>query len=67
MGSLENDPMAVVDPTLKVRGIKRLRVADASIFPCMTSVNPMVTVLCIGERATEMIIADAQRRIRASL
>jgi choline dehydrogenase-like flavoprotein len=59
MGNVRTDPLAVVDPSLRVRGIGRLRVADASIFPCMTSINPMVTVLCIGERAAELIIADA--------
>ncbi|KAH6873408.1 hypothetical protein B0T10DRAFT_416577 [Thelonectria olida] len=67
MGDLQNDPMAVVDSTLKVRGTKQLRVADASVFPCMTSINPMVTVLCIGERAAELIIADAKQPSRAAL
>lgn len=67
MGSLESDPMAVVDHTLRVRGIKGLRVADASVFPCMTSINPMVTVLCVGERAAELIIENDQGAIRASL
>jgi choline dehydrogenase-like flavoprotein len=61
MGNISSDPLAVVDPALRVRGIARLRVADASVFPCMTSINPMVTVLCIGERAAEMIIADASK------
>jgi choline dehydrogenase-like flavoprotein len=61
MGNISSDPLAVVDPALRVRGIARLRVADASVFPCMTSINPMVTVLCIGERAAELIIADASK------
>ena len=67
MGSLEEDAMAVVDHALKVRGIKGLRGADASVFPCLTSINPMVTVLCIGERAAELIIEDDQRSLKASL
>ncbi|KAK7212660.1 hypothetical protein V2G26_019838 [Clonostachys chloroleuca] len=60
LGDLRDDPMAVVDPELRVRGIKSLRVADASVFPCMTSINPMVTVLCIGEKAAELIVADSK-------
>jgi len=54
MGAAD-DPLAVVDPELRVRGIEGLRVADASIFPTMTTVNPMVTVFMIGERAAELI------------
>ncbi|KAH6628975.1 choline dehydrogenase [Boeremia exigua] len=58
MGDVENDPLAVVDPALRVRGIKGLRVADASVFPVITSINPMLTVLAIGERAAELIAED---------
>ncbi|TVY70061.1 Choline oxidase [Fusarium oxysporum f. sp. cubense] len=58
MGDTQCDAMVVVDASLHVKGIKNLRVADASVFPCMVSINPMVTVLCIGERAAEFIIAD---------
>ncbi|RDW88595.1 alcohol oxidase-4 [Coleophoma cylindrospora] len=54
-----NDEMAVVDPELRVRGLKGLRVADAGVFPTMTSINPMLTVLAIGERAAEIIAAEA--------
>ncbi|KAK5048693.1 hypothetical protein LTR84_005785 [Exophiala bonariae] len=61
MGDLNNDPMAVVSSQLKVRGVKKLRVADASVFPFVTTVNPMVTVLALAERAAELIIGDAQR------
>ncbi|KAI8685239.1 GMC-OxRdtase-N domain-containing protein [Fusarium keratoplasticum] len=66
MGDVRKDPMAVVDPKLNVRGIKGLRVADASVFPCMTSINPMVTVLCVGEKAAELVAEDA-KELRASL
>lgn len=58
MGAVKDD-MAVVDPELRVRGLKRLRIADAGIFPTMTSPNPMLTVLAIGERAAELIAKDA--------
>ncbi|QVQ52203.1 GMC family oxidoreductase N-terminal domain-containing protein [Spiractinospora alimapuensis] len=57
MGAVD-DPTAVVDPTLKVRGLQGLRVADASVFPTMPSPNPMVTVLTIGERAADLIRGD---------
>ncbi|KAI6778557.1 Choline oxidase-like protein [Emericellopsis cladophorae] len=53
-----NDDAAVVDPKLKVRGIGGLRIADAGVFPDMPSINPMVTVLAIGERAAELIAME---------
>ncbi|KAI4176370.1 MAG: hypothetical protein LQ343_001109 [Gyalolechia ehrenbergii] len=59
MGDLEKDKMAVVDPRLRLRGLKRVRVADAGVFPEMTTINPMLTVLSIGERAAEMIAEEA--------
>ncbi|KAF5003877.1 hypothetical protein FDECE_9607 [Fusarium decemcellulare] len=61
MGDVVHDPMAVVDPQLRVKGIKKLRVADASVFPLIPTVNLMLTVLAVGERAAEFIIADAYR------
>jgi choline dehydrogenase-like flavoprotein len=57
-----DDEWAVVDPELKVRGLKGMRIADAGVFPTMTTVNPMLTVLAIGERAAELIAADAEWR-----
>ncbi|KAI9150280.1 Choline oxidase [Paramyrothecium foliicola] len=58
MGDVTRDELAVVDPKLKVRGISKLRIADAGVFPEMTSINPMLTVLAIGERAAELIAAE---------
>ena len=55
MGDLNKDPNAVVDPELKIKGLQGLRIADAGVFPEMPSINPMLTVLAIGERAAEMI------------
>jgi choline oxidase len=52
------DAQAVVDPSLRVRGVQGLRVADASIFPTQIGVNPVVTVMMIGERVAELIAAD---------
>jgi choline dehydrogenase-like flavoprotein len=49
------DEMAVVDGRLKVRGIERLRVADGSIMPEVTTGNTMAPCVVIGERAAELI------------
>ena len=51
------DAMSVVDAKLKVYGIDRLRIADASIMPDITSGNTMAPCVVIGERAAEMIKA----------
>lgn len=59
MGDVEKDPLAVVDARLRVRGLANLRIADAGIFPTMISVNLMLTVLAVGERAAELIAEDA--------
>ncbi|EER29653.1 choline dehydrogenase, putative [Coccidioides posadasii C735 delta SOWgp] len=59
MGDVTRDPMAVVDPQLKLRGLKNVRIADAGVFPDMPTINPMLTVLAIGERAAELIAQEA--------
>jgi choline dehydrogenase-like flavoprotein len=52
MGS---DDAAVVDPELRVRGIGRLSVADASVIPLVSSGNLHAPVVMIGERAAEFV------------
>jgi choline dehydrogenase len=54
------DPAAVLDPQLRVRGVDRLRVIDASAFPALTTVNPMVAVLMLAERGAELVRGDAR-------
>jgi choline dehydrogenase-like flavoprotein len=54
-----DDPLAVLDPELRVRGVSGLRVADASVFPTIPSVNPVVTVMITAERAVSLIRQDA--------
>ncbi|WP_033288501.1 GMC family oxidoreductase [Amycolatopsis jejuensis] len=50
-----NDDQAVVDSSLRVRGIDRLRVADASVLPKVTVANTMAPSVLVGERAAELL------------
>lgn len=59
MGDPRTDALAVVDSSLRVVGLKGMRIADAGVLPTMPSINPMLTVFAIGERAAEMIAGDA--------
>lgn len=49
------DDRAVVDPKLRVHGIERLRVADASVMPTLISGNPNSVCIMIGERAVDFL------------
>lgn len=51
------DERAVVDPQLRVLGIEKLRVADASIFPNITGGNTNAPSLMIGEKAADLLKA----------
>jgi choline dehydrogenase len=55
-----NDPMSVVDDSLRVHGIDRLRVVDSSIMPTMCSSNTNAASIMIGEKAADMILSAAQ-------
>ena len=49
------DPSAVVDPQLRVKGISGLRVADASVFPTITSGNIAASVMMVAEKLADII------------
>jgi choline dehydrogenase len=53
-----SDPMAVVDHRLRVHGVERLRVVDASIMPTITSGNTNSPTVMIAERGSQMIRED---------
>ena len=53
------DDRSVVDPQLRVRGVTGLRIADASIMPIMPAANTNAPVIMIGEKAADLIRANA--------
>ncbi len=58
------DELAVVDPRLRVHGVDRLRVVDASIMPRIVAGNPNATIVMTAEKASSMILEDAERSVQ---
>lgn len=56
----DDDPLAVVDARLRVRGIAGLRVADASVMPTITSGNTNSPTMMIADKAAAMMAEDAR-------
>ncbi|MEH6824604.1 MAG: choline dehydrogenase [Motiliproteus sp.] len=55
----DDDPMAVLDPQCRVRGIEALRVVDSSIFPTITNGNLNAPSIMVAEKAADMILGKA--------
>jgi choline dehydrogenase len=60
----DDDPMAVVDSQLRVRGVAGLRVVDAGVMPTITSGNTNSPTLMMAEKAAEWILRAAGSRVR---
>jgi choline dehydrogenase len=51
-----DDPMAVVDPQCRVRGVQNLRIVDSSIMPSITNGNLNAPTIMLAEKAADIIL-----------
>jgi len=52
----EGDPLAVLDPDCRVRGVEALRVVDSSVFPTITNGNLNAPTIMVAEKAADIIL-----------
>jgi choline dehydrogenase-like flavoprotein len=57
---LASDPLAVVDERLRVLGLERLRIIDASVMPTITSGNTNTPTIMIAARGARFVIEDGR-------
>jgi choline dehydrogenase len=57
----DDDPWAVVDSQLRVKGVARLRVIDASVMPTITSGNTNSPTIMIAEKAAQLIRSSRKK------
>jgi choline dehydrogenase len=62
MCRMGTDPLAVVDPNLRVHGVEGLRVADASVMPTVPRCHTMAPTIMIGEKASDLILEQVFHR-----
>ncbi len=55
---VDGDPMAVLDSKFRVRGVKGLRVVDASVYPRIPGTFTAVSTIMVGEKAADDVLAD---------
>ena len=63
---VEDDPMTVVTPDLRVKGIEGLRVMDASIMPMIISANTNATVMAVADKGVDLMIGAYTGRTAVS-
>ena len=56
----DDDPAAVLDSRFRVRGVKGLRVVDASVFPTVPGTFPLISIFMMSEKASAVILEDAK-------
>lgn len=61
-----DDPMAVVTPDTRVRGVRRLRIIDLSVVPQLMSGNTNAAAMAIGDRAADIVCERAEISMAAA-